>query len=133
MTCAVGICDMKDQCVLTPTKNEGKKIWGRTTPLIVKPFFEMHHLSIKSMHRCSMHVHQFKHNAFYVLSGMLFIDSEINGRKESRALGAGQVYTVAPGVLHQFRTDVQSCYALEMYFPEALSEDIIRQNVGGPA
>lgn len=136
MTCGLGICDMKDDCVQIPTtKNEGEKAWGVTTPLVLSPFFEMHHLDIKPMFRCSMHKHDFKHNAFYVLAGLLFIDTEIriDERREHRALSPGQVYTVAPGVWHQFRTGHESCTALEMYYPERLSLDIIRRNVGGPA
>ncbi len=113
------------------------KVWGVTVPLIVTPMFEMHKLHILAKHRCSMHAHRLKHNAFYVLHGHIFIDSEIDGAFASTApetafLDTGAVYTVAPGVRHQFRTGNEPCVALEMYFTEPLSEDIIRSNVGGP-
>lgn len=109
------------------------KVWGVTEPLIVTPMFEMHKLRILAGHRCSMHVHQFKHNAFYAIEGHLFIDSEIGRAPQTATVWPGSFYTVAPGVKHQFRTGSIPCVALEMYFTEPLSEDIIRSNVGGPA
>lgn len=117
------------------TKNVGEKIWGVTKPLILTPLFEMHHLVIKPFHVCSIHSHQCKHNAFFVLEGVLFIDSWIdnsNGRADAIRLEARGSYTVAPGVRHRFRTGELGCQALEMYYTEPLSEDIQRQNVGGP-
>lgn len=110
-----------------------KKIWGWTEVLVSTPMFEMHRLLIKPEHRCSFHVHQFKHNAFYVLSGELFIDS---ARKDFETpthtcIKADSVATLPPGMFHQFRTGPKGCVALEMYYTEPLSEDIVRMNVGG--
>lgn len=118
-----------------PCKNVGEKIWGDTEPMILTPMFEMHRLMIKPFHVCSIHTHQFKHNAFFVVRGTLFVDSWIekgNGRADAIRLEPGACYTVAPGVRHRFRTGEQECYALEMYYTEPLSEDIQRENVGGP-
>ena len=44
-----------------------EKIWGTTQSLIRSPMFELHRLIIKPMHRCSLHVHQCKSTAFYVI------------------------------------------------------------------
>jgi mannose-6-phosphate isomerase-like protein (cupin superfamily) len=118
------------------------KIWGTTEPLIVTPMFEMHRLRIKSMHRCSFHVHRFKHNLFFVLEGELFIDmadrsllSERGLREEeedgSVRLHAQEYMTIRPAVHHQFRTGAVPCVALEAYFTEPLSTDIVRLNEGG--
>src|SRR3974390_630667 len=109
------------------------KIWGVTDALIVTPMFEMHRLTVKARHRCSLHVHRFKHNAFYVLDGAIFIDVFANdySAPESYKLTPGEFLTVPPGVHHQFRTDAEGCYLLEMYYTEPLSEDIVRRNVGG--
>ena len=111
-----------------------EKVWGTTEALIVTPMFEMHRLIIKPWHRCSMHTHRFKHNAFYGLEGHVFIDTEINSPTSGQRyeLSKGNVFTIAPGVAHQFQTASAWCVMLEMYFTEPLSEDIIRRNVGGP-
>ena len=113
------------------------KIWGVTEPLIVTPLFEMHRLTIKPGFRCSLHVHRFKWNAFYVVYGKLFLDllsNDMGGAVTVEELDIGGFTTIAPGVHHQFRTDVDGplTSALEMYYTEPLSEDIVRRNVGGP-
>jgi len=112
-----------------------EKIWGTTEALIRTPMFELHRLCIRPYHRCSLHVHRFKHNAFYILEGILYIDSivgDIGAPVEGAYLVGGDSFTVEPGVNHQFRTGAFGCLALEMYYTEPLSEDIIRHNVGGP-
>lgn len=115
------------------------KIWGTTTALVSTPMFEMHRLFIKPWHRCSLHSHKTKHNAFFVISGCLHIDGgkpelddPIWRPHELVTLRQGDCWTVAPGVWHQFRTGYDACVALEMYYTEPLSEDIIRYNTGGP-
>lgn len=107
-----------------------EKVWGLTTPLVVTPVFELHYLAIKPMHRCSFHKHRHKHNVFFVLDGELFIDSECNDNIETQRIGFHEWFSVAPSCKHQFRTDINFCHALEMYYPEPLSEDIVRYNVG---
>jgi mannose-6-phosphate isomerase-like protein (cupin superfamily) len=114
-----------------------EKAWGTTEPLLVTPLFEMHRLVIRPRHRCSFHMHRIKHNAFYILSGALMIDSALGDMGlgvsvESSPLSQGMTYTIAPGVYHQFRTGEDSCTALEMYYTEPLSEDIVRLKLGGP-
>jgi mannose-6-phosphate isomerase-like protein (cupin superfamily) len=114
-----------------------EKIWGATEPLIVTPLFEMHRLTIKPGFRCSLHVHRFKWNAFFVIFGELFIDivsTDMGGAVTVEHLKGGGITTVGPGVHHQFRTDEDGpiTSALEMYYTEPLSEDIVRRNVGGP-
>lgn len=112
-----------------------EKVWGTTSALVVTPLFEMHRLRIKPEMRCSLHVHRFKWNAFYVLAGKLFIDSCFQdfAHVVTAELDADEFATVAPGTHHQFRTGASEAVALEMYYTEPLSEDIIRRNVGGPA
>jgi mannose-6-phosphate isomerase-like protein (cupin superfamily) len=114
-----------------------EKIWGVTEPLIVTPMFEMHRLTIKPGFRCSLHIHRHKWNCFYVIFGTLFIDlvsGDVGTMVTEEKLGIGGFTTVAPGIHHQFRTaeDGPVTSALEMYYTEPLSEDIVRRNVGGP-
>ena len=113
-----------------------QKIWGDTEALIVTPMFELHRLRIIPDHRCSLHKHRFKWNAFYVIEGGLFIDvieGDLMAGVLSVELGPGDHTTIAPGIHHQFRTGPGPCLAREAYYTEPLSEDIIRRNVGGPA
>lgn len=115
-------------------QNIGNKVWGKTTPLLLSPSFEMHQLAIAPWHVCSKHEHEFKHNAFFVLEGELWLDTWVHSRHEAVPLRMGGSYTVAPGVLHRFRTGALFCRALEMYFPSingpVLGEDIVRHDTG---
>lgn len=113
------------------------KVWGTTEALQVTPLFELHRLVIKPWHRCSMHMHRHKVNTFYVVSGELFIDTQLDrvftkDSVEHHKMLPDSFYTILPGVKHQFRTQGLECVALEMYFCEPLSEDIVRDNEGGP-
>lgn len=112
-----------------------EKVWGRTECLIATPSFELHRLKIEPHMRCSLHSHQIKINAFYVIDGELYIDTvdDESQRISTVRLLPHEYATVAPGVVHQFRTQGKWCFALEMYYTEPLSEDIIRRNIGGPA
>jgi len=105
--------------------------------------FELHRLTITPHMRCSFHVHRFKHNAFYVIAGELWLDMadqdlcfspnrSKDGFDGTVCIKAGGHMTLNPGVHHQFRTGELPCSALECYYCEPLSEDIIRRNVGGP-
>lgn len=112
-----------------------EKIWGTTESLIATSLFEMHRLTIEPSFRCSLHLHRHKWNAFYVVSGRLFIDTidgDIGSLVISTKLEPGDHTTISPGLHHQFRTEDLPCIALEMYYCEPLSEDIVRRNVGGP-
>lgn len=109
-----------------------QKIWGETTALVDTPLFSAHQLAIQPYSRCSLHCHNYKHNAFHVTKGVLRVEE----RKESGELirmhimAAGDFVTVPPGVYHLFRSGRESVEAMEFYYPEQLSEDIIRKDEG---
>jgi len=109
------------------------KVWGETETLLATPLVEVHALRIEPNKRCSLHKHDFKWNAFYVTRGTLFIDVEKNNYAltDVTTLGPGDLMTVKPGEYHRFRTGDEPCEAIELYYPEPLSEDIIRKDVGG--
>jgi len=109
------------------------KVWGTTTPLVQNSVSELHKITAKAGFRCSEHKHAHKWNGFYVISGVL----EIHVRKNDYALTdvtvlrASDFTTVRPGEYHWFKC-VEDCVALELYYPEMLSEDIQRRDHGGP-
>jgi mannose-6-phosphate isomerase-like protein (cupin superfamily) len=109
------------------------KVWGTTEPLLVTPFIEIHRLNILPNRRCSMHCHKFKWNAFIVLSGELAIEVRKNAYDlvDRTDLGPGDMTTVRPNEKHRFVSGAAECVAYEIYYPEPLSEDIVRDDVGG--
>lgn len=108
------------------------KVWGSTSPVIVTPLFEAHRLSVRKNTRCSLHCHAQKWNAFLVLRGKLLVDVVKTGYDlvDTTELLPGEMTTVPPGEYHQFRA-LGPCEAYEFYYTTPLTEDILRQNVGG--
>ena len=108
------------------------KVWGTTEQLIVTPMIEIHRINILPNSHCSMHKHEFKYNLFYVLYG----DIEVHVRKndydliDTTSLSPGMFTTVKPNEYHWFHSK-SACIVLEIYYPEPLTEDIIRETVGG--
>lgn len=110
------------------------KVWGTTELMKATPLFELHALTIKPMHECSLHVHRRKVNGFLVTKGRLFIDVVKNDYPltDTTELKAGEYTEVRPGEHHRFRTGREGCEAFEIYYLDALSEDIERKGHGGP-
>jgi len=108
------------------------KVWGDTSVIIQNPIVELHKINIKAGFKCSEHKHEHKWNGFYVVSGTLEIHVRKNNYEltDVTTLRAGDFTTVSPGEYHWF-TCIDDCVALELYYPELLSEDIVRKSVGG--
>ena len=108
------------------------KVWGTTELIFKNPFIEFHRIAIKEGGYCSTHKHDYKWNLFYVSSGTLKIHVHKNDYDliDTTTLRATQWTTVKPGEFHSFEA-VDDVAAFELYYPEPLSDDIIRQTVGG--
>lgn len=111
------------------------KAWGSTELMLKTPLIEVHRLTIKPNARCSQHAHSFKWNAFVVMSGSLKIEVTKNDYDlvDVTELEAGDFTTVRPGEYHRFVSGDEPVMAFEIYYPETLSEDIIRKDCGGIA
>jgi quercetin dioxygenase-like cupin family protein len=109
------------------------KVWGWTDDLLITPLIEVHEIFINPGCVCSMHKHEFKWNMFYVKSGQLAIEVEKNDYKlvDTTILNPGQWTSVRPNEFHRFRSLDTEVEALEIYYLEPLTTDIVRKNVGG--
>ena len=69
---------------------------------------------------------------FYVMKGTLSILVHKNNYDlvDITELSSGEYTTVKPGEFHSFKA-MTNVSALEIYYPELLSEDIVRKTVGG--
>ena len=102
-----------------------------TEVLLVTPVVEFHKIIVKAGYRCSKHKHEHKWNEFYVGKGRLdiVVFKKDYGLTDTTTLAAGDFTTVRPGEYHYFLA-AEDTLAFEVYYPELLSEDIIRENVG---
>lgn len=102
--------------------------------MLKTPLIEIHRLEVVPGGYCSWHKHRHKWNAFIVESGALTIEvrKEAYPLTDKTVLRAGDdPTTVKPGDEHRFVAGLSPAVALEIYYPEMLTEDIIRADVGG--
>ena len=122
------------------------KVWGTTEALLVTPLIEVHKITIDAGGYCSMHKHEFKWNMFYLLYGKIDIHVQKNDYDlvdVTRLYQPGDFTSVAPNEYHMFKEHVEdeemvrewgsvnAAGALEIYYLEPISKDIIRETVGG--
>ena len=107
------------------------KVWGSTEAILVNSFCEVHRIEAKKGGVCSKHKHQYKTNLFYVESGKLKITTWKTSYNlaDVTILTAGEYTQVAPNELHQFEA-LEDTVAFEVYFPQPIGDDIVRENVG---
>jgi len=108
------------------------KVWGETEVVLQTPFIEFHRIWVRKGGFCSLHKHEFKWNMFYVTYGRLKVLIHKNDYDlvDITELGPNEWTTVKPGEFHSFAAS-EDTTAFELYYPEPLSEDIIRRTVGG--
>lgn len=112
--------------------NKSGKIWGETRCILKNAFCEVHRLEAKSGTKCSIHLHKFKTNLFFVESGKLLIRVWKNDYSlvDETILNPGEYTEVQPNEKHQFEA-LEDTVAFEVYYPEGITNDIVRDNVGG--
>ena len=111
--------------------NIAGKVWGQTELIHANGVLEFHRIDYKAGGVCSKHIHEFKWNGFYVVSGKMIIrvwqkDYDL---VDETILGPGDFTKVKPGVLHQFE-GVEDGVAFELYWAEFNHSDIKRDTVG---
>lgn len=109
------------------------KIWGSTECLLQTPFIEVHRILINPNSNCSLHIHQYKNNMFYVISGTLLIETHKNDYNliDTTILNEGDYTVTKPNEYHMFKTSNKTVEALEIYYLNPIDpNDIIRQTVG---
>lgn len=108
------------------------KVWGVTELLLKTALVELHRLTIKRYASCSLHKHEFRWNGFLVLEGKLWIQVHKNDYKliDETELGPGEFMTVRPNEFHCFVTKGLPAKAIEIYYPQELTDDIVRKTVG---
>lgn len=90
-------------------------------------------LFLKPNKRCSWHSHKYAYNQFFVISGELWVKTDIgpNDQRNLTKIGPEQSFTVPPGVTHEFRTGSKPTVIEEIAYVEYDKSDIHREQLGG--
>ena len=90
-------------------------------------------LELDPHQRCSWHYHKQAYNQFYVISGKLGVKTNCGPKDLCRTtiIHPGQVFTVPPGKLHEFRTYNEPTVVEEIAFVKYDPSDIDRLQLGG--
>ena len=107
------------------------KVWGTTELVERNGVLEFHRIETKAGGVCSVHLHEYKWNGFFVESGKLLIRVWQNDYDlvDETILGPGEYTKVKPGVKHQFES-LEDSIAYELYWAEFPEKDIVRDSVG---
>ena len=111
--------------------NIAGKIWGQTELIEANGSCEFHRIDFVKGGTCSKHLHEYKWNGFYVMSGEMKIrvwqkDYDL---VDETILKAGDYTAVKPGLYHSFE-GLQDGVAFELYWAEFRHNDIQRESVG---
>ena len=114
----------KDQLV-----NFVEKVWGYEEWIANTEAYCGKKLVLKKGFRCSMHHHKEKEETFYVASGKVLLESEYEGTKSSRVMGAGDVMHIKRGMWHRF-TGIEESEIFEFSTFHMDSDSYRRENSG---
>ena len=110
------------------------KSWGTTRCIFRTDTVEIQAMRTLKGGFSSEHRHDARWNRFYVISGIIRINTfnDENGieRKDSVECRANQLVDVPPGQWHQFEV-LEDCVLVEIYWVACDSEDIMRRTEGG--
>ena len=114
---------------LDQLENFVKKVWGHEEWIVNNHKYCGKKLVIKKGFRCSMHKHNIKDETFYISAGKILLESEYDGKKETRLMTPGDVIHVKIGMWHRFTAIVDS--QIIEFSTFHLDEDSIRREVSG--
>ena len=111
--------------------NKAGKIWGETELILSNNACEFHRIDYKKGGVCSKHLHEWKWNGFYVMSGQMKIrvwqkDYDL---VDETILNPGDFTAVKPGLYHSFE-GLDDGVAFELYWAHFSPLDIQRESVG---
>jgi quercetin dioxygenase-like cupin family protein len=106
-----------------------EKVWGHEEWIVNNSKYCGKKLVLKKGYRCSIHKHDIKDETFYILYGKVLLETEIEGKKETRLMTAGDVFHVIPGMWHRF-TGIEPSGIME-FSTFHMDEDSIRKEPSG--
>ena len=79
-----------------------KKEWGHEEWIVNNSKYCGKKLVLKKGFRCSMHLHKKKEETFYIARGKVFLETELNGKKNNSVMSPGDIIHIKVGLWHRF-------------------------------
>lgn len=100
---SLSFCTKPDQleCIV-------QKEWGHEEWIVNKPAYCGKKMVFKSGYQCSMHHHKVKDETFYVQSGKIILETELNGHATMRIMTPGDTAHIIPNMWHRITALVES-------------------------
>ncbi|MBU4269624.1 cupin domain-containing protein [Candidatus Dependentiae bacterium] len=105
------------------------KVWGHEEWIVNNSKYCGKKLVLKKGYRCSMHKHNIKDETFYILSGLVLMESEYEGKYEKRIMTCGDIMHIKIGMWHRF-TGIENSEIME-FSTFHMDEDSIRREDSG--
>jgi len=105
------------------------KVWGHEEWIVNNSKYCGKKLVLKKGFRCSMHKHNIKDETFYILSGLVLMESEYEGEYDKRVMFFGDIMHIKIGMWHRF-TGLQDSEIME-FSTFHMDEDSIRREDSG--
>ena len=79
-----------------------EKVWGHEEWIVNNDKYCGKKLFLKKGFRCSMHHHKVKDETFYIASGSVLLETEFEGKQDSRIMHPGEISHIKIGMWHRF-------------------------------
>jgi N-acetylneuraminate synthase len=106
-----------------------EKVWGHEEWIVNNSKYCGKKLVLKKGYRCSIHKHDIKDETFYILHGKVLLETEFEGKQETKLMTAGDVFHVVTGMWHRF-TGIEESAIIE-FSTFHMDEDSIRKEQSG--
>jgi quercetin dioxygenase-like cupin family protein len=106
-----------------------EKVWGYEEWIANKPEYCGKKMTLRHGFRCSMHKHNIKDETFYIASGKVLLETEFEGKKETRLMTPGDIKHIKIGMWHRF-TGIEDSEIFE-FSTFHMDEDSIRKEPSG--
>jgi mannose-6-phosphate isomerase-like protein (cupin superfamily) len=105
------------------------KEWGHEEWIANNELYCGKKLVLHAGYQCSMHHHKIKDETFYVQSGKILLEMDLNGSYSRRIMTAGDVQRITPGMWHRFSAIQETEFFEFSTFHQ--EEDSYRRTVSG--
>ena len=107
------------------------KEWGHEEWIVNHPGYCGKRLVFFGEYQCSMHHHKIKTETFYVLTGTVYLETDLHGHKQTRIMTPGDIAHIEPLTWHRL-TALENAEVFE-FSTFHMEEDSYRCTTSGKA